>query len=383
MPDKRVTVWVQKFKDRPALMLQWNDPDTGRRKSKSAKTANPKEAEKARADLEYELNHGRYQEASRMTWERFRELFEAEYVAHKRPKTRRRYAYVLDLFEEVARPARLKSVNERMVSAFKGELARRRTRGRVGMMPSTIKVTMQFLRCALRWAAEQKMMTACPKFTPVKVPKKKPQPIPAESFENLFAKAPDATMQAYLLCGWLAGLRLSEAYALRWEATDKAPYVDLCRGRIILPAEFAKSAEDQWVPIDAPLRDALEALPRHGTRVFHFTDRNGRRISVEGVSHRVRTLAHRAGVKLTMHSLRKGFGCRYAGKVPAQVLQRLMRHANISITMDYYANVDVAVEEAVWGSKRNSSRNSEAAAGIPVDGPLGLNGYPESGSGET
>ena len=27
MSDKRVTVWVQRFKDRPHLMLQWIDPD--------------------------------------------------------------------------------------------------------------------------------------------------------------------------------------------------------------------------------------------------------------------------------------------------------------------------------------------------------------------
>jgi hypothetical protein len=48
-----------------------------------------------------------------------------------------------------------------------------------------------------------------------------------------------------------------------------------------------------------------------------------------------------------MHSQRKGFGCRYAGKVPAQVLQKLMRHRNIRTTMDFYANVDDAVEAAV------------------------------------
>jgi hypothetical protein len=28
MSEKRATVWVQKFKDRPNLMLQWNDPFT-------------------------------------------------------------------------------------------------------------------------------------------------------------------------------------------------------------------------------------------------------------------------------------------------------------------------------------------------------------------
>src|SRR5262249_27456010 len=69
-------------------------------------------------------------------------------------------------------------------------------------------------------------------------------------------------------------------------------------------------------------------------------------------------LAKHAGVRLSMHSLRKGFGCRHAGKVPAQVLQRLMRHSNIKTTMDYYANIDEAVEEAILGMQRNTLRNT-------------------------
>ena len=44
----------------------------------------------------------------------------------------------------------------------------------------------------------------------------------------------------------------------------------------------------------------------------------------------------------------------------AHVLQKLMRHANIKTTTDYYANVDNAVMEAILGpggAKRNGSRN--------------------------
>jgi hypothetical protein len=64
--------------------------------------------------------------------------------------------------------------------------------------------------------------------------------------------------------------------------------------------------------------------------------------------------------------MRRGFGCRYAGKVPAQVLQRLMRHSNITITMSYYANVDDAVMEAVLGPQRNSSRNTPSRTEPPA-----------------
>src|SRR4051812_40182674 len=110
MADKRITVWVQRFKDRSALVLQWIDPDSGKRKSKSAETADEKEAEEARADLEYELNNGLHKEASRMSWERFRELFEKEYVAALRPGTGRVYANVLNLFERICSPRALRSI---------------------------------------------------------------------------------------------------------------------------------------------------------------------------------------------------------------------------------------------------------------------------------
>jgi integrase len=86
----------------------------------------------------------------------------------------------------------------------------------------------------------------------------------------------------------------------------------------------------------------------------------GRSLTINGVSTRVIKLARKVGVKLSMKSLRRGFGCRYAGKVPAQVLQKLMRHANIRTTMDYYANVDDAAMETVLGPGRNSLRNSKS-----------------------
>jgi integrase len=195
-------------------------------------------------------------------------------------------------------------------------------------------------------------------FPAVKVPKKRPQPIPSESFEKMYAKAKDAQMRAFLLCGWLAGLRLSEALALEREPTDTAPYVDLTRNRIILPAEFVKDGQDEWVPLDPLLREALLALPNHGPRFFRFAAKDGHELRLSSVSQRVINLAAKAGVRLTMHSLRKGFGCHYATKDSAHVLQRLLRHADIKMTMTYYANVDEAVEEAVLGRKRHGSRDN-------------------------
>src|SRR5262249_7803167 len=158
------------------------------------------------------------------SWERFRELFLGEYAAGKRKNTRLNYEAALDAFEELCSPRRVSSINARTVSAFAAAL---RAGGKTHKpaKASTVAVRLQFLRTALRWASDQGMLATVPKFPKVDVPDRKPQPVPAESFERLLAAAgDDLQMRAYLLSGWHAGLRLNEALALEWEPTDSAPW---------------------------------------------------------------------------------------------------------------------------------------------------------------
>jgi len=383
MADKRIHVWVQAFKDREHLVLQWLDPDTGKRKSRSAGTSDPDKAEDARTDLESDLNNGRYSDAGKMAWETFRELFEAEYLAPLRENTRRNSRDTLDLFERMCSPKRLDLITVRTLSAFAAALRTTEVLGgRIGMQPSTIKMRLQFLHTALNWAVGQGLLARCPPFPKVKVPDRKPQPVPVESFERLLAKAPDQETRAYLLCGWLAGLRLEEAFVLEREPTEEAPYLDPENERIVLPAGFVKGVRDQWVPLDPALLEALDALPRHGRRVFRFLASDGHPIKLSAMCERVRRLAHLAGVKMTMKTLRRGFGCRYAGKVPAQVLQKLMRHGDIKTTLAYYANVDDAVKEAVLGSKCNRKRNTRPDGSPAPDQSGDEKVCPEAGSAD-
>ena len=85
--------------------------------------------------------------------------------------------------------------------------------------------------------------------------------------------------------------------------------------------------------------------------VFPFQSSRGRGcLSRTAITHRILNMAKRAGVRLSMHKLRKGFGCRVAqllGKGRAPILHELMRHSSMQITMDYYANVDEMLQEAI------------------------------------
>src|SRR5262245_35167569 len=129
MSEKRVTVWVQRFNDRKHLVLQWLDPVTGKRRSRSAGTADERKADQARADKEYELNNGLHAEPSKLTWEVFRELFEDEFLPSRRPGTQKLYRETLDAFEAVCKPKRLGQVNERMASAFAAGLLKGKAEG--------------------------------------------------------------------------------------------------------------------------------------------------------------------------------------------------------------------------------------------------------------
>jgi integrase len=251
------------------------------------------------------------------------------------------------------------------------------------MTADTVKGYLNYLHVVLAWAAEQKLIPSVPKFPRVKVPEKHPRPVPAETVERLLARAQaegNPQMATFLLCAWLAGLRLSEALELEREESDRWPWVDFARSRIVLPAGFVKAVKDQEVPLDAELREALEALPRHGRKVFRFVNQKGEPPASVTVSYWVTRLARRAGVKLSMQTLRRGFGSFYAGRVPAQVLQKLMRHASIRTTMTYYANVDDAVVQAVLDRRRNSGRNSAAAAGREKEGRQDATPATEGGS---
>jgi integrase len=336
MPEKRITVYVLNQPDRPFLKLEWVEPDTDRRRSRSAKTADPDEAEKARADLEYELNHGLASEPSKMPWDDFRQLYEEEKLAGAREGTRKKAGYVFDSFADLAHPKNLGVVTERVVSRYATQLREK------GMKPATIAGHLAYLRAALRWAADQKLIPAAPKVIMPKVPKKTIiRKIVAEEFERLLAAAPDDCWQAFLETAWHTGMRRNEMLDMTWESDGGRPWVDFVQRRVWIPAAYNKSDADQWIPLHPDLAAVLAPRRQERGRLFPLS------ASPREVSRKFTRIAGRAGLKISLHDLRRSFGSRYAPHVQAPVLQRLMRHADIKTTLAFYTNVDDVLDEAI------------------------------------
>jgi integrase len=126
--------------------------------------------------------------------------------------------------------------------------------------------------------------------------------------------------------------------------------------RLYIPGELQKNCEDQIGTIAPEFRELLETVPeaeRKGqvfklhlftrirpadwkTKISNMGIQIGRTAKIV-VSKDVRTGKTKHA---TMHDLRRSFAERWSSKVVPQVLQKLMRHENISTTMNYYVGGD-------------------------------------------
>jgi integrase len=340
-PEKHVNVWIQDRSGR-SLTLEWNDPKTGKRRQKSTGSDDFEAAEQQRAALEYELNQGTYKESSRLSWKDFRDKVRREYSVHIRPRAAEKIETVLDAFDRFCHPSKIADVDDALVSTFAAKLRTENSTKGKPFATWSIKNYLVAIRTVLRWAESLKLVD-CPK-----LPTRLPKPVPAEAYDRLLDAMPTPEWKGLLMCGWWAGLRINESLRLCRRPSGEDPYVDWDGGRIVLPAASNKSDDDQCVPLARSLREALAAIPGDGDRLFDIRSRQGGKpITRAGASKNICQWAKKAGVRLSMHKLRKGFGSRLAERALPQVLQRLMRHSDVKTTMLFYANVDEAAANAI------------------------------------
>jgi integrase len=185
-----------------------------------------------------------------------------------------------------------------------------------GMRPATICGHLAYLKAALRWAAHQKLIHAVPRIEMPKVPKRRNIcKITPKEFAHLLDKAPDDFWRTYIATAWYSRMRRNEMLELTRDSTG-ASQLDFQSRRIILLAAYKKSDDDQWVPLHPELAEVLQALPREAGHIFPF------RGDPRQVSKKFAWIADAAGLKITLHDLRRSFGSRYASVVPAPALQR-------------------------------------------------------------
>jgi integrase len=389
--ENEIKVKVIEFADRTHYLLQYRDPITRRKKSKSSGVVRDgskrarSEADRAAGLWEKELQSGTYRPRSRMLWEDFRERYETEVLPSMAEKTRAMLGTVFNLIETILNPAMLTDLTAARLSHYQAELRTDKRTGKRLRSEATIRSYLAHLASALRWAHDMGMLPVLPA---IKRPQRaktskvmKGRPITLEEFERMLAKVASVvgdraapSWEFYLRGLWASGLRLSESLELFWDRTDKL-CIDMTERRPMLriPAGLEKGNQDRVLPMAPEFAELLSEVPeadRHG-RVFKLVGANGntRAMAPEWVGRPTCRIGYAAGVKVSAtkfasaHDLRRSFGERWAPRVMPTVLMELMRHDSIETTLKYYVGRNAATTADVLWAAHEASGNSFGNSG--------------------
>lgn len=369
MYDVKVSLFRRK--GRKVFYMQYRDPDTGAKVVKSTEKTRQRDAERAAANWEREVREGRDERNGRILWEAFRSRYENEKLSTLAEKTDQKVTGVLNVLERTVPVRRLADLTSAKLSKFQEALRN------MGRSESTIKGHLAHIRAMLSWAVEVDLLRQVPKVPKVQRAKgskiMKGRPITTEEYERMLAKVGEVLGQrhvpswTYLLDGlWLSGLRSGEAVRLSWDS-EAALSVDLSgrHPRLRVRADGQKSNRDELLPMVPEFAELLLKTPedeRHGY-VFNPSPRRPSvgRLSKLQVEKVIGQIGAAAGVVVerkadrvkyaTAHDLRRTFGTRWARRVMPAVLQRLMRHASVQTSMQYYVDIqadDIAAD--LWKS---------------------------------
>lgn len=429
---ERIKVSVVEFGDRRHYMMQWRDPMTRRKRTRTTKVERTgrakdrKEAERVAAKFEAELREGRYHEPLRVTWAEFRERYETEVLPGLAKRTDDRVAVVFNWVQEVLKPSRLADLTEVRLSHLQAEMRRK------GLAEATIKSNLAHLAAALNWANRLGLL---PKVPTIEKPKRakgsklmKGRPITGEEFERMLAKVPGVVLakrkpgdkeptprqlerDRAMVVSWehylkglsASGLRLAESLDLWWDRDDKL-CVDLSGEHPMLriAAECEKGNQDRLLPMAPEFAEFLLATPKSERTgpVFnpHAQRAYGERLLPHRVGEIVTKIGRAAGVKVatktiidpktgertevvkyaSAHDLRRSFGERWAGRLMPTDLMALMRHESVETTLRYYVGRNAqGTAKTLWEAHKRAGTGNIFGNRAPESSSAKQNALPE------
>lgn len=335
---------------RKYLYLQWTDAETGRKLTRSSKCKTRRDAERKAQILENQLSIGD-RNLTHLKWKDFVERYQMEHLSGLATKTEVKSSGVLMAFYAAMHPAHVSGVTSTMLSKY---VTAMRTTGK---SESTIAGHVRQLRAALSWARSQGLIGSIPAMPRIQRASgsriAKGRPISLPEMKRLIRATRNVTgcrwrSWSRLLRGlWLSGLRLGEAVQLRWEPGNW-PHVS---GEwLMIPASFDKAHRDRIIPLPYDLVLWLNRTPEteRAGKVFRPLGERGNECKFFRVSQIISQIGKAANVvtdpatgrTCTAHDIRRAFAQRWASKLTAVDLQRIMRHESITTTLGYYLDED-------------------------------------------
>lgn len=156
----------------------------------------------------------------------------------------------------------------------------------------------------------------------------------------------DKSLYVLLFIGAFTGARISEALAVEWDD------VDFINNTISLNKKYERTegvattrmktkGSEAVLTLAEPLKEVLTEWRKENRHSLICCNEKGGYISFEKAEHIFKNVSNSLGIKFHFHMLRHGFGSLLvAHGVNIKVVQMLMRHSNISTTMNTYVHTD-------------------------------------------
>ncbi len=345
-----------------AIVLDINDPETGKRRRKwHSFTGTKREAQKDCARLITEMQGGGYAEPTKTTFGQFLEDWLTHVKAQVTPRTHERYSEIVrknivpalgSIRVSALRPSQI-------AGAYSTALTSGRRDGKGGLSPNTViymhRIIKHALSDAVRWGTLAKNPAAA--VDPPKIERPTMSTYDMAQTAELLDAARPTRLYVPVLLGVLCGLRRGEIVALRWRHID-------FNGSQIAVVEAAeqtaagvrykppKSGRSRTVALSGFVVEELRAhrirqaeeFQRLGitqTDVFLHTREDGEPIQPRTLTHGWQNLVARAGLaRVRFHDLRHAHATHMlASGVHPKVASERLGHSKVGITLDLYSHV--------------------------------------------
>ncbi len=263
---------------------------------------------------------------------------------NNRPNTVKTRQCILDLHLIPALGSkRLDAINEVEIENLKNVLKNKISAGNRSKMhlnAATINIVLLVLKRMLRIAQEWKIISGNPRLKLLKKGEKKFDFLSFEEADRLIEVAPP-DLRIAIMIALKAGLRIGEIIGLQWNDIDFDNATIIVR-RSISDGNIGptKSGRSRTVDIPRSLVEALRAH-RHSKGLYVFCRPDGSPMT-EGRMNALRTKVlcnagiSREGSVIGWHDLRHTYASHLAMKgVPLKVIQELLGHSTIDMTMLY------------------------------------------------
>jgi len=239
---------------------------------------------------------------------------------------------------------RLDAIGKREIERYK------RQKLKDGLNPKTINNQLSALRCILRLAEDYEIIQTIPRIRWLKAPKAGFDFLDfdeAEAFLEAARAEPNWFPMHHLALR--TGMRLGELRGLQW------PSVDLKCGRLTVERALVrevlgppKNGRTRTIPLRGETH-AIMTAHRHLRGKFVFCKESGLPTSRNTARNVIWRTCKRAGLRqFGWHTLRHTFASHLAMKgVPMRVIQELMGHATIEMTMRYAHLAPNVMEDAI------------------------------------